>query len=54
LTLRGLVARPDGSRLLRVSRSLARCDGIVAARELGKQAGRELLREAGPGFFDGD
>ncbi len=54
LTLRGPVARPDGSRLLRVSRSLARCDGIVAARELGKQAGRELLREAGPGFFDGD
>ena len=29
------------------------CGGMWA-RELGKQTGGELLREAGPGFFDGD
>jgi hydroxymethylbilane synthase len=52
LSLRGLVARPDGSRLHRVSHSLSHCDGVAGARELGRDVGEELLREAGPGFFD--
>ena len=53
LNLRGLVARPDGSRLHRVSRGFTSCGGIAEARELGRDAGEELLRAAGPGFFNG-
>ncbi len=53
LNLRGLVARPDGSRLHRVSRDFTSCGGIAEARELGRDAGEELLRTTGPGFFNG-
>ncbi len=52
LRLRGLVARPDGSYLIRAEHRLSHCDGIAEARELGTRAGEELLREAGPGFLD--
>ncbi len=47
LTLRGLVARPDGSEVLETTR-----EGPVAdAEALGRDAGDELRRRAGPGFF---
>lgn len=47
LSLRGLVARPDGSRLLITDRT-----GPVAdAESMGADAGEELRRRAGPGFF---
>ncbi len=48
LTLKGLVARPDGSELLTASRAGATAD----AEALGRDAGDELKRRAGPGFFD--
>ncbi len=54
LRLRGLVARPDGSRLIRAEHRLSHCDGVAQAQELGTQAGEELLREAGPGFLESD
>ncbi len=47
LTLRGLVARPDGSELLRTTRS----GSIADAEKIGRDAGLELKRRAGPGFF---
>ena len=45
---RGLVARPDGSQVIATQRRGA---AIEAAR-LGADAGHELRRVAGPGFFD--
>jgi hydroxymethylbilane synthase len=48
LTLSGLVARPDGSELLETARA-GRADD---ARSLGRDAGEELRRRAGPGFFE--
>ena len=48
LTLRGLIARPDGSEVFETARS-----GPVAdAEAMGRDAGEELRRRAGPGFFD--
>jgi hydroxymethylbilane synthase len=49
-TLRCLVARTDGSELLETSRK-----GIaVNAVSLGKDAGKELLDRAGPGYFESE
>ncbi|XP_065862215.1 porphobilinogen deaminase, chloroplastic isoform X2 [Euphorbia lathyris] len=47
---RGLVASPDGTRVLETSRkgSYAIDDMIL----MGKDAGKELLLQAGPGFFN--
>ncbi|KAG9136539.1 hypothetical protein Leryth_014383 [Lithospermum erythrorhizon] len=47
---RGLVASPDGTRVLETSRkgSYTLDDMIL----MGKDAGKELLSRAGPGFFD--
>ncbi|URE33569.1 porphobilinogen deaminase [Musa troglodytarum] len=48
--LRCLVASPDGTRVLETSRKgLYALDDMVA---MGKDAGKELLSKAGPGFFD--
>ncbi len=48
LRLRGLVARPDGTELFETSRS-----GPVAdAEAMGRDAGEELRKRAGPGFFE--
>jgi hydroxymethylbilane synthase len=49
LWLRGLVARPDGSEALRAERRGA----VGEAQALGRDAGRELRRRAGPAFFAG-
>ncbi|KAF7832135.1 porphobilinogen deaminase, chloroplastic-like [Senna tora] len=46
---RGLVASPDGTRVLETSRT-----GLYAEEDMikmGKDAGKELLSRAGPGFF---
>ena len=48
LSLRALIARPDGSECLRTARRGAIADGEA----LGRDAGRELKARAGPGFFD--
>ncbi len=48
-SMRGLVARPDGSEVLETQRS----GSIGEAEALGRDAGEELKRRAGPGFFDG-
>lgn len=48
LVLRGLVARPDGSRLLEGRRS----GGIADGAAMGADLGRELRSRAGPGFFE--
>jgi len=47
LRLRGLVARPDGSEIVATARSGAPAD----AEAMGRDAGEELKRRAGPGFF---
>lgn len=47
LRLDALVARPDGSKVLRTAREGAEAD----AAEMGRDAGEELRRDAGPGFF---
>ncbi|PKI50678.1 hypothetical protein CRG98_028915 [Punica granatum] len=47
---RGLVASPDGTRVLETSRK-----GPYTYEDMvlmGKDAGKELLSRAGPGFFD--
>ncbi|KAG6667845.1 hypothetical protein CIPAW_01G129500 [Carya illinoinensis] len=47
---KGLVASPDGTRVLETSRK-----GLYAHEDMvmmGKDAGKELLSRAGPGFFD--
>jgi hydroxymethylbilane synthase len=48
LRLRALVARPDGSALLRAERAGTWGD----AEAMGRAAGLELRARAGPGFFD--
>lgn len=48
LILRGEVLRPDGSDAISGARSGAISDGA----EMGQDLARELLRKAGPGFFD--
>jgi len=48
LRLDALVARPDGSKMIRTAREGAEADAL----EMGHDAGEELRREAGPGFFD--
>ena len=48
LTLRGLIARPDGSEVFETARSGPAAD----AEAMGRDAGEELRRRAGPGFFD--
>ncbi len=48
LFLRALVARPDGSELIDTSRR----GTIAEAEAMGRDAGDELRRRAGPGFFD--
>ncbi len=48
LTLRGLVARPDGSDVFETARSGPAAD----AEAMGRDAGEELRRRAGPVFFD--
>jgi hydroxymethylbilane synthase len=45
--LRGLIARPDGSELIAVERRGLASD----APTLGRDAGEELKRRGGPGFF---
>jgi hydroxymethylbilane synthase len=45
--LRGLIAKPDGSEMLDVSREGSRAEAIA----LGADAGRELKGRAGPDFF---
>ena len=48
LTLRGLIALPDGTELIETARQGAAAD----ADAIGRDAGGELRRRAGPGFFD--
>lgn len=48
LRLRGQVLRPDGSEALDDDRSCAIEDGAAMAAEMA----RDLLKQAGPGFFD--
>ncbi len=48
LTFRGLIARPDGSALLEATRTGA----VAEAAAMGRDAGEELRRRAGPGFFE--
>lgn len=47
LRLDALVARPDGSKVIRTAREGPEADGA----EMGRDAGEELRRDAGPGFF---
>ena len=47
LRLDALVAKPDGSALLRTSREGA----VNDAEEMGRDAAEELKASAGPGFF---
>ncbi|HEY1723048.1 MAG TPA: hydroxymethylbilane synthase [Magnetospirillaceae bacterium] len=47
LTLRGLIATPDGKELLETQRDGHRND----AARMGKDAGAELLKRCGPAFF---
>ena len=50
LSLRALLAKPDGSAAHTVSRR----GSVADAAALGADAGRELRALAGPGFLDGD
>jgi hydroxymethylbilane synthase len=47
LYLRGLIARPDGSELIATDRTGPAAD----AEAMGREAGEELKRRGGPGFF---
>jgi hydroxymethylbilane synthase len=47
LYLRGLIAKPDGSELIATDRTGPECD----AEAMGREAGEELKRRGGPGFF---
>ncbi len=47
LSLHGLVVRPDGSELIETTRTGSLGDGAA----MGRDAGEELHRRAGPGFF---
>jgi hydroxymethylbilane synthase len=49
LALRGLVAKPDGSVVLRAHASGPAADAVA----IGEEVGRELRRRAGPGFVAG-
>lgn len=49
LTLKGLVAKPDGSKTVRAEDTGTGDDPIG----LGRRVGEMLLRDAGPGFLDG-
>ena len=48
LHLRGLIARPDGSEMIATERRGIAADAVA----LGRDAGQELKRRGGPGFFD--
>jgi len=48
LHLRGEVLRPDGSQSIKDARSAPIADGA----ELGRAMAADMLKEAGPGFFD--
>ncbi len=48
INFRGLIARPDGKAAHDIAASGRRTD----AAQIGAEAGRELKRLAGPGFFD--
>ncbi|WP_113913052.1 hydroxymethylbilane synthase [Roseovarius dicentrarchi] len=48
LHLRGEVLRPDGSQTIRDARSAPIADGA----DLGRAMAADMLKEAGPGFFD--
>ncbi|MEE8393461.1 MAG: hydroxymethylbilane synthase [Rhodospirillales bacterium] len=48
MSLRGMVARPDGSEVIETARQGPAKD----AGAMGRDAGEELKRRAGPGFFD--
>ncbi len=48
LHLRGLIARPDGSEVISTERRGKAAD----AAAMGRDAGQELKRRGGPGFFD--
>jgi hydroxymethylbilane synthase len=48
LTLRGLIAKADGTEIIETTRN-----GPVAdAEALGRDVGEELRKRAGPGFFE--
>jgi hydroxymethylbilane synthase len=47
LMLRGLVARPDGGQSCDVTRTGSADDAV----SIGREAGEELTRRAGPGFI---
>jgi hydroxymethylbilane synthase len=47
LRLDALVARPDGSQVIRTAREGAESDAVA----MGRDAGEELKLQAGPGFF---
>jgi len=47
LHFKGLIAKPDGSVLLETSRTGSLSDGVT----MGKDAGEELKKRAGPGFY---
>ena len=49
LSLDALIARPDGSEVLRTQRQ----GGAETAEEMGRDAGTELKSRSGPGFLDG-
>lgn len=49
-SLRGLIAKPDGSELIETSRRGAAADA-AAATAIGRDAGEELKSRAGPGFL---
>ena len=49
MTFRGLVASPDGSRVIRTT---GECDSTeAAATAMGHEAGERLKAEGGAGFF---
>lgn len=50
LAFRGLVARPDGSKVYETSRVGAMSEADAVA--MGKEAGEELKKNAGSSFFD--
>ncbi len=47
LHLRGLIARPDGSEVITTERRGSAADAVA----MGRDAGQELKRRGGPGFF---
>jgi hypothetical protein len=51
---RGLLATPDGSKVLTVNKTLhnSQCNE-AAALNIGRQAAKDLLQQAGEDFLDG-